>query len=155
MHSNFVSVFLAVLCFLSAFSGSLVEGRILGFNSSSDLDDSLVYLWPLPSKSSHGDDTISVDPDLSLDVGGSGGSSSIVAEAFKRYKDIIFKHSSRRNAVYDISKIKIVVHSDNETVSLILGIYRFFFFWLWVVVLTEVGLCCHCLVIVLFLNSFI
>ncbi|KAJ4970928.1 hypothetical protein NE237_004027 [Protea cynaroides] len=112
------SISLGFLCILCASFGVLVEGRILGLKSNSDLDDSLVYLWPLPSQLSHGNTTISVDPHLSLEVGGKGGDSSIVREAFQRYRDIIFKHSSRGNAVYDITNIKIIVESDNETLHL-------------------------------------
>ena len=64
-----------------------------------------------------------MDPDLALVVGGDGGSSDIVREAFLRYRGIIFKHSSRflklrGRSVYDISKIRITVHSSSEVVSL-------------------------------------
>ncbi|XP_010253321.1 PREDICTED: beta-hexosaminidase 1 [Nelumbo nucifera] len=125
MSTGFAS-FLAVLCFMYAFSNDPVEARIIGFKPSSEkLDDSLVYLWPLPSELSHGNATMSVDPDLSLEFGGDGGNSSIVREAFQRYKEIIFKHSfrfvdrrTRTKAVYDITKIKVTVVSDNETLHL-------------------------------------
>lgn len=98
-------------------------GVSLGFNSTSELDDSLVYLWPLPSQFTFGKDVLAVDPDLSLDVGGDGGNSDIVKEAFLRYRGIIFKHSTRFSklrgrSMYDISKIRITVHSDSEVVSL-------------------------------------
>ncbi|KAF8396729.1 hypothetical protein HHK36_018359 [Tetracentron sinense] len=119
------SISLIILCVFSALSGALVQGRFLGFKSISELDDSLVYLWPLPSSFNYGNDTISVDPDLSLEVGGSGGSSAIVSEAFQRCKEVMFKHSYRfssldstRKGVYDINKIRIVVGSDNETLQL-------------------------------------
>ena len=111
--SSFVFVF-TLICAL---------GVSLGFNSTSDLDDSLVYLWPLPSEFTFGEDVLAVDPDLSLAVGGDGGNSDIVREAFLRYRGIIFKHSTRFSkfrgrSMYDISKIRIIVHSDSEVVSL-------------------------------------
>ncbi|OVA18265.1 Glycoside hydrolase family 20 [Macleaya cordata] len=122
---NFISLLLHTLSLLSVVSIVEIEARVLGFKSSSDLDDSLVYLWPLPSKFTYGNTTISVDPDLSLEVGGDGGGSSIVSEAFQRYREIIFKHhsrlsnlNSRKNDVYDVSKLRIVVNSDNETLNL-------------------------------------
>ncbi|KAK2637538.1 hypothetical protein Ddye_032330 [Dipteronia dyeriana] len=98
---------------------------------SVDLDQSLTYLWPLPAQFTSGNDTLSVDPDLSLSVSGNGGRSRIVKEAFYRYKAIIFKQSSSRAAsVYiknvfrgmrsgdDITKLSIIVNSDNEELQL-------------------------------------
>ncbi|XP_042511208.1 beta-hexosaminidase 1 [Macadamia integrifolia] len=111
-------IFLALFGLFYASFDVLVEGRILGLKSNSEPDDSLVYLWPLPSQFSHGEATISVDPGLSLDLGGNGGDSSIVREAFQRYREIIFKHSSGEKADYDLNKIKILVKSDNETLHL-------------------------------------
>ncbi|GFZ14874.1 beta-hexosaminidase 1 [Actinidia rufa] len=109
--------------FLSIFS--LVESRTLGLDSISGPKDSLVYLWPLPSEFTYGNDTLAVDPDLSLAVGGIGGGSAIVSAAFERYKAIIFKQSSwssksrlRAKSAYDINKIRIIVHSDNEELQL-------------------------------------
>ncbi|ESQ44933.1 hypothetical protein EUTSA_v10010264mg [Eutrema salsugineum] len=84
------------------------------------------YLWPLPAEFSSGDETLSVDPSLSLIVAGNGGGSPIVKAAFERYMGMIFKHSfgrassllSRirflRMVEYDITSLKIVVHSDSE-----------------------------------------
>lgn len=100
----------------------------IGLLSVSGFDDSLPYLWPLPADFTFGDQTLSVDPQLSLAVAGNGGSSEIVKAAFDRYRGIIFKHTSgvsvfdklwgrRRRFVYDISELKIVVHSDSEEVS--------------------------------------
>uniref|UniRef100_A0A5B6Z2A4 Beta-hexosaminidase n=1 Tax=Davidia involucrata TaxID=16924 RepID=A0A5B6Z2A4_DAVIN len=113
-----IYVFSVILC---ALGGS----RNLQLNPESELDDSLVYLWPLPSEFTFGDDTLLVDPDLSLAVGGNGGNSAIVRDAFERYRAIIFKHSSRFSrlklwgkSVYDISKLRIIVHSDNEALQL-------------------------------------
>ncbi|PIA52981.1 hypothetical protein AQUCO_01000682v1, partial [Aquilegia coerulea] len=95
----------------------------LGHKSNSQLDDSLIYLWPLPNEFTNGNSTISIDPDLSLQVSGNGGNSAIIKQAFQRYKTIIFKHSSnfsksKKPIVYDVSWIKITVNSDNETLNL-------------------------------------
>ncbi|CAK7325615.1 unnamed protein product [Dovyalis caffra] len=91
--------------------------------SSAALDDSLTYVWPLPAKFSSGNNTLSVDPELSLVVGGKGGTSSIIKDGFDRYKKIIFKHSSKsysvnKRLVFDIGILKIVVLSDNEELQL-------------------------------------
>jgi hexosaminidase len=91
--------------------------------SSAELDDNLTYVWPLPAKFSSGNNTLSVDPELSLVLGGKGGDSSIIKVGFGRYKKIIFKHSSKsysvnKRLVFDIGVLKIVVLSDNEEVSL-------------------------------------
>lgn len=90
--------------------------------SSAELDDNLTYVWPLPAKFSSGNNTLSVDPELSLVLGGKGGNSSIIKDGFGRYKKIIFKHSSKsysvnKRLVFDIGVLKIVVLSDNEEVS--------------------------------------
>ncbi|KAI8032034.1 Beta-hexosaminidase 1 [Camellia lanceoleosa] len=118
----------SVICIYTVFIisiSALVDARTLGLNSISELDDSLVYLWPLPSEFTSGNKTLAVDPDLSLSVGGEGGGSAIVSEAFERYRAIIFKQSSwfsklklRGNSAYDISKLKIIVHSDDEEIQL-------------------------------------
>ncbi|KAI3865764.1 hypothetical protein MKX03_025510, partial [Papaver bracteatum] len=120
---NFISFsfyFLTLFCFIS-----VVESRKLGFNSSlfqevngnNDGDDSIVYIWPLPSKYTCGNNTVSVNPDLSLDISGNGGNSIIVSEGFQRYREIIFKHHSRKKSgvLYDVNKLRIIVNSDNET----------------------------------------
>jgi len=91
-------------------------------STSSQLKDSLVYLWPLPTEYSFGNGTLSVDPDLSLAVGGNGGNSAIVRDAFDRYRAIIFKQSSsklrKRMMNSHISKVRVIVHSDNEELQL-------------------------------------
>ncbi|KAI3995345.1 hypothetical protein MKX01_032147 [Papaver californicum] len=106
---------------------SIVESRKLGFNSSlfqgvngNNDDDSIVYIWPLPSKYTYGNNTISINPDLSLEVSGNGGNSIIVSEGFQRYREIIFKHHSRKKSgvIYDVNKLKIIVNSDNDTLNL-------------------------------------
>ncbi|CAL5363579.1 unnamed protein product [Camellia sinensis] len=118
----------SVICIYTVFIisiSALVDARTLGLNSITEPDDSLVYLWPLPSEFTSGNETLAVDPDLSLSVGGEGGGSAIVSEAFERYRAIIFKQSSwfsklklRGNSAYDISKLKIIVHSDDEEIQL-------------------------------------
>ncbi|KAJ9545672.1 hypothetical protein OSB04_025379 [Centaurea solstitialis] len=96
-------------------------------NSSSHLSDddsSITYLWPLPSEFTSGNDTLTVDPDLSLSVSGNGGNSGIVTEAFERYRTIVFKHvgSSKfggiRTLGYDVSKLTVVVNSSDEELQL-------------------------------------
>ncbi|KAJ7971320.1 Beta-hexosaminidase [Quillaja saponaria] len=106
---------------------SLCLSQALGINSNPEVDESLTYLWPLPSKFTFGNQTLSVDPGLSLAVGGNGGGSAIVKAAFDRYKGIIFKHINiysayrelRENVpVYEVSKLSITVHSDTEELQL-------------------------------------
>ncbi|KAK3005803.1 hypothetical protein RJ639_016269 [Escallonia herrerae] len=93
---------------------------LLGFEPSLS-DDPPVYLWPLPSKFTSGNQTLTVSPDLSLYL---GSGSLIVRDAFERYRGIIFKHSSaspsgeRSEPVYDITNLSIIVHSDNEELQL-------------------------------------
>ncbi|KAL0002993.1 hypothetical protein SO802_016774 [Lithocarpus litseifolius] len=107
---------------------SLCVSQTLALNSVPEPDASaLTYLWPLPSEFTSGNRTLSVDPDLSLAVGGIGGNSAIVRAAFDRYRAIIFKHTSGisifsrftgRSSVYDICKLKIIVNSNNEELQL-------------------------------------
>ncbi|KAH0884851.1 hypothetical protein HID58_060947 [Brassica napus] len=97
---------------------------------SQSLQDSPPYLWPLPAKFSSGDETLSVDPSLSLTVAGNGGGSPIVRAAFDRYMGMIFKHAYNRASSlltrirflsmveYDITSLKIIVHSDSEELQL-------------------------------------
>lgn len=90
--------------------------RAVPLNSITPVGETTVNIWPLPSQFTSGNETLLLDPDVSLAVGGSGGSSVIVKEAFQRYRGIIFKHASRRNVVYNIKKIMIIVQSNNEEV---------------------------------------
>ncbi|XP_059666199.1 beta-hexosaminidase 1 [Cornus florida] len=115
-----IYIFSAILC-------ALGSSQTLRLDSSSKIDESLVYLWPLPSQFTFGNETLVVDPDLSFsfEVGGNGGVSAIVKDAFERYRGIIFKHSSRflrfrsiRKSAYDISKLRIIVRSDDEALQL-------------------------------------
>lgn len=110
--------------FLSAILAAICFSRAVGLNSTSELDDTFVYVWPLPAEFAYGDKTLSVDPDLLLTVDGYGGKSVIIREAFERYRAIIFKHTSgisrlklRGRSNYDVSGLRIIVHSDSESVS--------------------------------------
>lgn len=116
----FKSIFLIVAL-------ALYVSETLGFSSPPEINGNLTYLWPLPSEFTHGNDTLSVDPGLLLAVGGIGGNSEILRAAFDRYRGIVFKHSdglsifSRlrgRRPAYDINKLKVIVHSDNEELQL-------------------------------------
>uniref|UniRef100_A0A1D1YL31 beta-N-acetylhexosaminidase n=1 Tax=Anthurium amnicola TaxID=1678845 RepID=A0A1D1YL31_9ARAE len=81
------------------------------------VDESLTYLWPLPKQFRHGNGTLSVDPNI---FQGDGGNSSILGEALERYRGIIFGHSvslSGRSS-FDLSKLTVVVASDDETLQL-------------------------------------
>lgn len=87
--------------------------------------ESLTYIWPLPQHFSFGNDTLTVDPGLSLTVDGNGGASQIVHAAFERYRGIIFKRIDRfsflrklreRISVYDVATLRVTVHSANEEV---------------------------------------
>jgi hexosaminidase len=108
----FLFVFSHALCF----SEAKVKGPI-------------TYLWPLPAEFTSGNETLSVDPGLSLVFGGKGGNSDIVRLAFDRYKAVIFKNSNGvsgldrlrpREPSYDISKVRVVVHSESEEVRWVL-----------------------------------
>lgn len=115
---------------------------ISSLSVSTDVDDSLAYIWPLPAQFTSGNDTLSVDPALYLSVSGKGSGSKIVKEAFERYKAIIFKHEvegvnshyvfnnfrKRRSWGFDIGTLKIVVHSDNEEVGLFCFRFLFVYF---------------------------
>lgn len=82
----------------------------------------------MPSNFTFGDQTISIDPDLSLTVSGNGGNSVIVNDAFDRYRKIIFKHETKlRNVVYDIKRISVVVHSDDQEVRIVILCFFFMF----------------------------
>ncbi|KAG4919889.1 hypothetical protein JHK82_057315 [Glycine max] len=83
---------------------------------------SLPFIWPLPAKFIFGNDSLSVDPALSLS--GNGAASAIVRDAFDRYKGILFKHGDRFSflrtlrPVYDVTKLSINVHSHSEELQL-------------------------------------
>ncbi|GJM94393.1 hypothetical protein PR202_ga11033 [Eleusine coracana subsp. coracana] len=81
-----------------------------------------VYLWPLPKSVSSGSQTLTVDPDLALDPQGPGGGSAAVAEAFERYRKLVFApwahHARKEDGGYDLAKLTVVVASANETLQL-------------------------------------
>ncbi|KAL5082672.1 hypothetical protein RYX36_011093 [Vicia faba] len=91
---------------------------------------SLTYLWPLPSNFTSGNYSLSVDPSLTHSVIGNGGVaySPLLDSAFERYRSIIFKHAgfgfgrklraSFSVVPYDITTLNIVLHSDNEELQL-------------------------------------
>ncbi|KAJ8759866.1 hypothetical protein K2173_009967 [Erythroxylum novogranatense] len=101
--------------------------QILGGSSAAKIGHSLAYVWPLPAEFTFGGDTLSVDPGLILVVEGKGGNSSILRDGFERYSRIIFKQSSSfsilqrfrgRKSVYDVRKLRIIVHSASEELQL-------------------------------------
>ncbi|KQK07755.1 beta-hexosaminidase 1 [Brachypodium distachyon] len=81
-----------------------------------------VYIWPLPKNFTSGTRTLAVDPDLALDPQGPGGAAAAVAEAFERYRSLIFApwaHAARpASAKYDVAKLTVVVASADETLEL-------------------------------------
>ncbi|KAJ8542223.1 hypothetical protein K7X08_017089 [Anisodus acutangulus] len=88
-----------------------------------NLDESLTYIWPLPSQFTSGNNTLTVNPNLTLDFTGNAGSGSVVVEeAFERYKKIIFKHGANKLAkagdYYDVNRVTVIVHSDNDELQL-------------------------------------
>ncbi|KNA20214.1 hypothetical protein SOVF_054390 isoform B [Spinacia oleracea] len=97
---------------------------LLSLSSSSSVNkDSLTYIWPLPANSTSGDETLTVDPDLSLSF---SGYSPIISSSFLRYKRLIFTHAKKvpagflsfRGPVFDISVLQINVHFPNEELQL-------------------------------------
>ena len=106
----FLFVFFSTLCF-----------------SQAKVKAPVTYLWPLPAEYTSGNETLSVDPALSLVVGGNGGGSGILKVAFDRYKAIIFNGVSgigrikQKKGSYDISKVRVVVQSASEDVSWVFG----------------------------------
>ncbi|KAK1286268.1 Beta-hexosaminidase 1 [Acorus calamus] len=97
---------------------TLAAARLPGLRSTAELNNSLTYLWPLPTSFSHGVGILSIDPDLDLNDEGDGGESSIVQEAFQRYKEIIFNHRCVKRDRYDVTRLTISVESDDETLQL-------------------------------------
>ncbi|EOY18353.1 Beta-hexosaminidase 1 isoform 2 [Theobroma cacao] len=111
----------------SFFIFSFCVCQLVVLNSGFELDESLTYIWPLPSEFKSGNETLTVDPTLSLSVLGKGGDLKILREGFERYKKIIFKHVSGVSifekwigirSVYDISELRIIVNSDSEELQL-------------------------------------
>lgn len=117
MSSN--SQFLLKTLFL-LFIFPLVNARSIKstLHKTTELDESLTYLWPLPSQFTFGNDTLTVDPNLSIVFTGNVGGSVIVKEAFERYKKIIFKHGSKSGEFFDVTQLTVIVHSDNDELQL-------------------------------------
>lgn len=111
---------------LALFSSQALGARV---KRTPHPNEPLTYIWPLPAQFSFGDGTLSVDPGLSLTIDGNGSGSDIVKAAFDRYRGIIFKRIDRfsflrklreRITAYDVSTLRITVHSASEEVG---------FFW--------------------------
>ncbi|KAL0299085.1 UNVERIFIED_CONTAM: Beta-hexosaminidase 1, partial [Sesamum radiatum] len=114
-RSHFLLLILQLFCAsLLVSSRNLQRQPYLHLNSGGDG----VYIWPLPWQYTSGNETLTVDPNLSLVTSGNGGGSLIVSEAFDRYKRMIFEHASsvshRAGVDYDLTKLSVVVHSGNE-----------------------------------------
>ncbi|CAL5210265.1 unnamed protein product [Lathyrus oleraceus] len=84
---------------------------------------SLPFIWPLPAKFSFGNETLSVDPTLSLI--GNAANSPIVKAGFDRFKGIVFTNNGYTfgfvrtdKAVYDVNKLNVVVHNKTEELQL-------------------------------------
>ncbi|XP_027366620.1 beta-hexosaminidase 1-like [Abrus precatorius] len=96
--------------------------QALGVRTSQQPLKSLPFIWPLPARFSYGNESLSVDPALSLS--GNGAASAFVQAAFVRYKGIVFKNSDRfgflrtQRAAFDVSKLKITVNSNSEELQL-------------------------------------
>ncbi|CAA6654879.1 unnamed protein product [Spirodela intermedia] len=107
-----------LLALLPGFSPGLVDGRRAPETDPSlRLDESLVYLWPLPTEYRYGNRTLTVDPNLMFHLQGAGENSSILGEALERYRNIIFRHRTRLSgrSSFDLGKLTIIVASDDET----------------------------------------
>lgn len=106
---------------------ALILPRVPAFAAKTVDVDSLTYVWPLPEEFSSGNGTLSINPGLSLAGEGDGGDSSIVKDAFDRYSRIIFQHNDafsifnafrRKTSVFDVNKLRVIVHSKDESVSI-------------------------------------
>lgn len=88
----------------------------------SQTHNSLPFIWPLPAKFTFGNDSLSVDPSLSLI--GNAAASAIVRTAFDRYKGIVFRNGNSFGGFlrtvtvdYDVTKLNVVVNSKSEEVG--------------------------------------
>ncbi|KAH0465803.1 hypothetical protein IEQ34_005906 [Dendrobium chrysotoxum] len=82
-------------------------------------DEYLTNIWPLPKQFTSGNLTLTVDPDIAVDVQGPGGSFPIVLEAFERFRNLVFKKQSGYAwGEHDVSKLTIIVASDDDTLQL-------------------------------------
>lgn len=93
------------------------------FSQSFAAKFSLPFIWPLPAKFSFGNQTLSVDPTLSLI--GNAANSPIVKADFDRFKGIVFTSNGYSfgfvrtdKAAYDVNKLNVVVHKKTEELQL-------------------------------------
>jgi hexosaminidase len=159
LFSPFLSLFFLFFFLLISFASKIKHHH----NHHHLHDESLTYLWPLPSQFTSGNHSLSVDPSLTVSVIGNGGVGdfSILNSAFDRYKEIIFKHTGygfskglvrklrERIGVipsYHIVTLNIIVHSNIEEVILfdfvLINFVSFWFFisgFLMVGILVELG----------------
>ncbi|XP_012457873.1 beta-hexosaminidase 1 [Gossypium raimondii] len=101
--------------------------QYVSLSTGFELNHSLTYIWPMPHELTSGNETLTVNPTLSLYLIGKGGNFKILREGFRRYKRIIFKQSSgvsifknlrRIRSIYDISQMRIIVNSDSDELKL-------------------------------------
>lgn len=104
---------------------SIIDVDLLHSSTNANTDESVTYIWPMPKQSSNGNMTIAVDPELALVMQGNGCYSSLVRDAFTRYKQIILSHhvkfsnqSGTRQTRYDIGRLIVTVSSADETLQL-------------------------------------
>ena len=120
MPPNLRAYLLSALLLLLAAAGAAGARRHASPAANVSSSGEPVYLWPLPKSVSSGSRTLTVDPDLALDPQGPGGRSLAVAEAFQRYRGLVFApwaHAARpRGARYDVTRLTVVVNSANDTV---------------------------------------
>lgn len=77
-------------------------------------------MWPLPTEYRFGTQTLTVDPNLTLETRGAGGNSLILLEAFKRYRELIFEQGRENSLMYDIGKLTVIVASGDDTVRMVM-----------------------------------
>ncbi|XP_060212628.1 beta-hexosaminidase 1 [Lycium barbarum] len=123
MSSNSSQNSLKTLCFFTLIFQLVNSNSLKSTHQTTKLDESLTYIWPLPSKFTSGNNTITVNPNLTLDfTGNTGSGSGVIEEAFERYKKIIFKHGSNKLSktgdYFDVNKVTVIVHSDNHELQL-------------------------------------
>lgn len=104
---------------------SIIDVDLLHSSTNTNTEESVTYIWPMPKQSSNGNMTIAVDPKLALVMQGNGCYSSLVRDAFTRYKQIILSHhvkfsnqSGTRQTRHDIGRLIVTVSSADETLQL-------------------------------------
>ncbi|XP_058772022.1 beta-hexosaminidase 1-like [Vicia villosa] len=107
---------LLIIAFITFFISQSFAAKI------SQPHHSLPFIWPLPAKFSFGNETLSVDPALSLT--GTGANSPIVKAGFDRFKGIVFSNGysfgfvRTAKTVYDVNKLNVVVRNNSEELQL-------------------------------------